>query len=81
MVASRVDRSKLMGFALERFCCDGLLDGRGSWKMGASPDLEALGVRVGALEELPEASVEVGQEGYSRWMAGTFLFSEMVCPT
>lgn len=37
---SSVDPSELIMLALERFCCGGLFGGRGSWKMGASLELE-----------------------------------------
>lgn len=52
--ASGVDPSEVIVCDLERFCCGGLVDGRGSWKMGASPVLEGVGAAVGDLEELPE---------------------------
>lgn len=76
VVASREDPSEIAVFSLERSCCGGLLDGSGSWKIDASPELE--GMEVGAVEELPEASVDAGQAGELREMMGIMLSSVMV---
>lgn len=61
MVASGVDPPLLTAFALGRFRCWGLEYGSRVWNMGASPELE--GVGVGALEGFPEAREEAGQGG------------------
>lgn len=67
--------------ALECFCAWDLGDGRGSWKMGGSAEIGVgVGVVVGALEELPEARVEMDQAGELWRTTRTILSSVMVCP-
>lgn len=78
-VASMIDPSELMVFTLECCCGGGLLDGRGSWKMAATPELEEVGVQ--ARLELSDGREEFGKAGESSYMAGIMLSSVIVCPT